>query len=48
MTVIAMVKVYDDNDDDDDDNNNGTDIKPCQCQVWPKLKIQQKFANFVL
>ena len=30
MTVMAMVKVYDDNDDDDD-NNNDTDIKPCQC-----------------
>ena len=33
---------------DDDDDNNDTDIKPCQCQVWPKPKIQQKFANFVL
>ena len=30
MTVMAMIKVYDDNDDDDD-NNNDTDIKPCQC-----------------
>ena len=49
MTVMAMVKVCDDNDDDDDDdNNNDTDIKPSQCQVWPKPKIQQKFPNFVL
>ena len=48
MTVMAMVKVCDDNDDDDDDNNNDTDIKPSQCQVWPKPKIPQKFPNFVL
>ena len=48
MTVMAMVKVCDDNDDDDDDNNNDTDIKPSQYQVWPKPKIQQKFPNFVL
>ena len=43
MTIMAMVKVYDDNDDDDDDNNNDTDIK-----VILKPKIQQKSPNFVL